>query len=109
MAGKLYTIIEEESVTEALFLAVQQDRRVEDIFDALLWRIARDPTCGTEVEDKGTNFRLVKSVPLKKFESPYLLLRYRLGDQDDSIVVDWIKVLPYDVSLARSPPEFDLN
>lgn len=107
MAKTLYTVVEEPEVTEALFDAIQIDARVEDIFDALVWRLARQPESGNLVEQDGVEYRVVKSLPLRLGKTPSMLMLYQFNES--FVMVKKIVVLPYDEAQAYSPPEFDIR
>lgn len=111
-AGKLFTVVEDDSVGQALADASAVSgnsgyERLERVFDALVWRLAREPKCGTaSVDTSGTEYRYVKARPVSGAKNPTILVRYIVDEQSESIFIDRIKVYPYDASEAASLREF---
>jgi hypothetical protein len=104
----LYTIIEEPDVSATLAKEIQADSRVDDVFEALTWRLARQPEGpdSVVVEHEGVEYRLVVTRPNKDAQNPIILAKYRVFADSEEVVVDWIKVYPYDESLAYKAKEF---
>lgn len=101
------TIVEEEEVSLALDEACKKYSHANDMFEAAKWRIARQPECGTIIEDEEPYRRLLKLPPIKKSENPTLLIRYYVGKHE--VTIDWIRFSPYDKQQAVSPPAFILR
>lgn len=106
---RYFTIIEENGVTETLLAEVQKDQRVDDVFEALKWRIAREPTVGVLVQETGIDYRLVYFRPSKGAKNPYVLARYLVDETAETITIDFIKVYPYDEAIAYTNPAFDIG
>jgi hypothetical protein len=101
-----YGIVEDPSVSIALADAIALDARVEDVYNALTWRLARSPKDGDVVEHDGATQRLAISRPIKEAGNPVVCVRYTLNEGIGQIVIHWAKVYPYDESTAYSPDEF---
>jgi hypothetical protein len=108
-SGRFFTIIEQPEVSNELDRARLENPRVSEVFDALTWRMAREPDCGTLVNDQGDDYRLVINCPIRGAKNPQILLRYVVDEAREEIVIDFAKVLPYDDALAYSPEAFDLD
>lgn len=105
----LHTIIEETRVTETLQTEIAANPRVDEVFEALKWRLARDPECGTLAEHPSGEYRLVFLPSVRPAKSPSLLARYQHDAMAQTVTIDWIKVYPYDDATAVSPDAFDLD
>jgi len=103
-SSKALTVIEESEVSEILEESIQIYPHAGDMFQAALWRIAREPDCGALIEDKPPFRRLIKLVSVKQSKNPVLLIRYHFDDKE--AVVDWVKFLPYDDKQAVNPPAY---
>jgi hypothetical protein len=108
---KLYTVIEDDRVGEILAAAIAEYgfELLERVFDALVWRIAREPDCGTKLlHPSGTEYRLVRMRPLAGVKNPTILARYTVDHKVGEATIDWIKVYPYDPKDAVSVAEYEL-
>lgn len=106
---RYFTIIEESGVTEALAEAIKDDPRADEVFEALKWVLSRDPNQGTPVQHEGIDYKLIYFLPIKAAKNPYILARYMVMEEEEEVLIDWIKVFPYDDELAYTPPAFDIN
>lgn len=102
----LRTVAQEDSVGEEVVNATRKYPRAEDVFDAAIWRISRDPRCGSVVGHGSPERRLVYFPPIKTVRSPGLLVRYYLEDNEGRVVIDWIKFFDYSEKDAVSPREY---
>lgn len=107
--GRHLTVFEDDAVTEAIAAACLTDARVEDVFSSLVLRISRQPECGDLVQDNGVDYRLVVNRPLKISKNAIILVRYRTLIDGESLLIDWVKVYPYDDTQAYTPPAFDID
>ena len=98
------TVIEEPAVEQAIDAAAEEYPHAFDMFQAAAWRIARQPECGIVIDEEEPFRRIVKLVPIQQSKNPVMLIRYYIDGED--VVVDWIKVSPYDDRQAISPPAF---
>lgn len=105
MAISALTVIEEKIVTEAVKHATVHYPAAEEIFESVVWRIARQPDCGVLLEDASPFRRLVKTLSIRGANNPELLLRY-YPEGEDALIVDWIKFSPYNEMNAVSPEAF---
>ena len=108
---KLYTIGEQAQVSEATTSAIAADPKADDVYEALIWRLARDPECGTPfVSAASTESRLVFVPSLRHKMNPALLAKYRFLPEEEKIWIDWVQFYPYDEAQAIDPPKaFDLH
>ena len=76
MAWCLYTcrILVEARINQALKLYP----RLAEVWDAILWRLARDPRCGTKQPVAGEWYAL-KTLPWKAGNVPSITLLYQLS------------------------------
>ncbi len=109
MAYKAYTIIEAPEVTDKIAASVLDNPRIEDAFEALKWRVARDPKCGTIVEHEGTTYYLVFFAPVKAAKNSSVLAKYTIDDSIGEVAIRDVFVLAYDDAIAYSPKAFDLS
>jgi len=108
---KLYTVIEDDSVGQALSLAAieHSSRLIERIFDAIVWRLARDPLCGTPFMDaSGTQHRVLYPLSIKKAKNPSMIVRYTVDEKSDEVTIHRIVVMPYDPNHAHHASEYTL-
>ena len=108
-AHKAYTIIEAPEVTDKIADSVRDHPRIEDVFEALKWRVARDPECGTIVEHEGTTYRLIFFAPVKAAKNSQALAKYTVDDSIGEVVIHDVFMLSYDDAIAYSPRAFDLS
>jgi len=104
-----FTIIEESAVTATIAQESKADPRVDDVFEALKWRVSRQPEIGNLVQHGGTDYRLIFFNPVKGAKNPFVLARYLIDAVKEEILIDWVKVYPYDDKLGYSNPAFDIN
>ncbi len=98
----MLTIREELSVTRAIERAIEEHPLADDIYGAAVWRIAREPDCGTPLVGGPEGYRVLNLPPNREAQTPGLLVLYsREGTQE--ITVDWIQFYPYDDALAVWP------
>ena len=104
---QMLTVGEEHSVSEAAEQAMVWNPFAQDMMFAAVWRIAREPTCGTPLK-LSTNppRRLLHMMSNTVAKSPALLVRYYVLEH--KAIVDWVKFLPYDADQAVSPEAFSL-
>lgn len=101
----MLTVIEEDSVREAVDQAMAWNPFANDMMEAAIWRIAKEPTCGTLLEPSTTPPRLLLHIPPNATaKTPALLVRYYVIGPE--VVVDWVKFLPFDPGQAVSPKAF---
>lgn len=108
---KLFTIIEDDAVGEALAdgLAEFHFNGLEKVFDALTWRLSRDPECGTKViHASGVEFWLVRTLPAAGAKNPTILARYQINADAEAVYIDWIKVYAYNDAEAIELKAFGL-
>jgi hypothetical protein len=98
-----YGLVEGASVSITLAEALAIDARVDDVFTALTWRLARTPKSGDAVEHHGVIHRLAISRPITEAGNPVVLVRYTVDESMRKIHIHWIKVYPFDKSTAYSP------
>lgn len=73
--------------------------RISDVFDALLWRIARQPDAGYPVSHLSPTRYIIKSAPFRLPVPIQLKLLYRFDDEE--VVVEFAQVeAPSDVDQA---------
>ena len=107
MANNLpYGIVEDAGVSITLAESIASDARVDDVFNALTWRLAREPEAGTIVEYAGVQYRLAVLRSIKEAENPTVAVRYSVDHNIGRITIHWAKVYPYDAATAYSPEEF---
>ena len=106
---KAYTIIEAPEVSDRIADSIREHPRIEDVFEALKWRVARDPECGDLVEHEGTSYRLVVFAPVEAAKNSQAMAKYTVDDNLGEIVIHEVFILPYDESVSYSPKAFDLN
>ena len=105
----MLTIREEDSVREAVEQAMAWNRFADDMMAAAIWRIAREPTCGTPLSVPSTEpprRRLLHIPPNATVQSPGMLVRYYVLEH--TAVVDWIRFLPFNAAQAVNPDAFTL-
>lgn len=107
MAASFYarTVREELAVSNKIDRAIGIHPLVENIFDAAKWRIAREPNCGTPMDEVDGDRRVLNLPPNKVAKSPGLLVRY-FQESQDTVVIDWIHFYPYDDSIAVYPSAY---
>jgi hypothetical protein len=106
---RFFTIIEDSGVTEVVATESKTDPRVDDVFEALKWRLAREPNVGTGVQHNGIDYKLVFFNPVKGAKNPYVLAKYLVDEEKEEILIEWVKVYPYDAKIAHSNPAFDID
>jgi len=106
---KAYTIVETAEVSDCIAESVKDHPRIEEVFEALKWRVARDPDCGTMVEHEGTSFRLVLFAPIEAAKNSQVLAKYTVDDDIGEVVIHKVFVMAYDQAIAYSPKAFDLD
>jgi hypothetical protein len=72
------TIIEEKLVEARINQALNFYPRLAEVWDAILWRLARDPRCGTKQPGPGEWYPL-KTLRWKAGNVPSIALLYRLS------------------------------
>ena len=73
------TIIEEKLVEARINQALKFYPRLTEVWDAILWRLARDPRCGTQQPGSGDWYAL-KTLPWKAANVPSIILLYQVTD-----------------------------
>jgi hypothetical protein len=71
------TIIEESLVEARINQALTFYPRLNEVWDTLLWRLARDPTCGMKQPVPGDWYAL-KTLPWKAGNVPSITLLYQV-------------------------------
>ena len=99
------TIREELTVTETVERATKEHPLAENIFDSAIWRIAREPDCGTPMAGIDESRRVLKLLPNRLGKTPGLLLRYRRVSQD-LVSIEWVRYYPYDDTIAVVPAAY---
>ena len=99
------TVREELLVSREVDRAISMHPLVENIFEAAKWRIAREPNCGTPMEDVGEDRRVLNLPPNRVAKTPGLLVRY-FQESQDIVVIDWVRFYPYDDSIAVYPSAY---
>lgn len=108
-AYKAYTIVEEARVSDTIAAAVIEHPRVEEVFEALKWLVARSPDKGTVVEHEGTSYRLIIFAPIRVAKNSQILAKYTVDDIIGEIIIHDVYVLPYADADAYAPEAFDLD
>ena len=106
---KAYTIIENDEVSEVIASALVLHPRIEDVFEALIWYVSRNPDCGTIVQHEGVSYRLVTFDPVKAAKNSTILAKYTVDDDVGEVTIHHVYVLEYDEALAYAPRAFDLD
>lgn len=101
------SVEETEEVSAAVKHACDAYKHAQAMFDAAVWRIAREPHAGTLIEEEEPYRRVMKFLPNKQSKNPILIVRYYYDK--DSAVIDWVKYYPYDKDQAINPPSFILH
>lgn len=78
------TIVEEDSVQDAVDGARGQFPRVDDVFEALKWRLARRPDSGTQIDSRGTY--LLKTADICVDGAPVLTGMYTFDDDQVTLL-----------------------
>jgi hypothetical protein len=90
----LRTIVEEKLVEARINQALEFYPRLREVWDALIWRLARDPRCGQRQGTQGDWYAL-KTVPWKVANVPSIMLIYQL--KGDTVVLQSSRIeLPDD-------------
>lgn len=101
-APRARTVIEEDAVSKAVEEAIERYPQAGDMFNALVWRIARDPRSGAELEDTGK--WIIKLPTVKGIGNPVLVATYTFDE--DEVVVDWVKYYDPDENGSVSLPAY---
>lgn len=75
----LRTIIEEKLVEARINQAREFYPRLAEVWDAVLWRLARDPRCGMKQPGPGEWYAL-KTLPWKAGNVPSITLLYQVSE-----------------------------
>ncbi len=73
------TVVEEKSVTDFIEKHQEEHRRLEDVYEAIKWRIARSPGDGFEIA--GTDKRLLKTVDRPTIGIPAVVVMYSFDEE----------------------------
>ena len=84
---KAYTIIENDEVSEVIASALVLHPRIEDVFEALIWYVSRNPDCGTIVQHEGVSYRLVTFDPVKAAKNSTILAKYTVDDDVGEVTI----------------------
>ena len=76
----LRTIIEEPLVEARINQAREFYPRLSEVWDALLWRLARDPKCGMKQPVPGDWYAL-KTLPWRAGNVPSITILYQVANQ----------------------------
>ena len=106
-ASILLTVFEEQAVSDAVDAAVAEYPFAEDVFDAAIWLLARNPDAGDVIDGTNPVQNLICIPSNRLAKSPTLLVRYFRKDED-SLMITWIKFLPFDESNAVTPDAYQL-
>lgn len=86
----------EREVEEYIQIEEKKYTRIRDVFDALLWRIARQPEIGYPIVHLSPERYLIKSHPFRLPVPIQLKLLYRYDDEE--VVVEFAQIeAPSDV------------
>ena len=81
---RLRTIIEEKLVEARINQALEFYPRLAEVWDSLLWRLARDPECGMNQPGPGGWYAL-KTLPWRPGNVPSITLLYQVGAERRTI------------------------
>src|SRR5690606_34164950 len=93
MVARLFSIIEEHTVTDAIGAAYANYARFHDLFMGLTWRLCRDPYPKEAVEPL-PGILAVRADPPKKEGFCNILLVYSVDDNVQQITLVDIKIDP---------------
>ena len=103
----MLTVREEDAVSDAVEQAMTWNAFARDMMEAAIWRISREPTCGTPLPPLGTELRRLLHMPPNAIvKSPAMLVRYYVVEH--TAVIDWIKFIPFNPSQAVNPDAYTL-
>ena len=97
----ILTVVEEGPVSETVDEAASKYKFADDVFQAAIWRIAREPGCGDILEGLNPERRILYLPPVTKAQSPGLIVRYYYDEE--RVMIDWVKFYPYKESDAVMP------
>jgi len=108
---ELFTVVEEEAVSDIVDAAVAQYPWADEVFQAAVWLIAKDRESGEPIPGTTPLRRLMYLRPNRLAKSPGVLVRYWVEDvtagaAEDRIVVDWVKFYDYDDDDAVTPAAY---
>lgn len=83
--NKILTIIEEDNVVKEINNKKRDFHRIEEVYDALKWRIARNPVSGTEI-DNNDMFLLSSADNIILDGVPRIVLLYSFNDNEANII-----------------------
>ncbi|MEO1080154.1 MAG: hypothetical protein AAFY29_11420 [Pseudomonadota bacterium] len=69
------SVEETEEATAAVEHACDAYEHAQAMFDAAIWRIAREPHAGTLIEEHHPYRRVMKFLPVKQSKNPVLIVR----------------------------------
>lgn len=101
----LPTIREELNVSQEVARAASTHPLAGDVFDAATWRIAREPDCGTPMDEIDESRLVLHLLPNRLAKTPGLLVRY-FRESRDIIVVDWVHFYQYEDGAAVNPAAY---
>lgn len=104
-----YTVIEEDSVREAVDAAVAKYPWADEVFEAAKFVISTNRFTGDEMPGTNPVRRLVYLRPNRLAKSPAILVRYYICEEperDGYPVVDWVKFYDYDDEEAVTPAAY---
>ena len=102
--AKARSIVEEHYVAEAVDEAVSLYRFAEDVYDAGIWRIARQPKSGVQLKGLSPETWLIYIRPNRLAKSPGMAMRYTYDD--DNVYVNWVKFYEYTEEEAAEPQAY---
>lgn len=87
---KLRTVVEEKPVSKLVDDAKQKYGRVDEVYNALQWRLAREPQSGVEIEVSGSKHSIIKSAEHNISGVPVITVLYRYDE--DTVFILAIKI-----------------
>jgi len=78
------TVAVEDEVTKSIQNAKGNFKRVEEVYDALVWRLARKPDSGTEISNEGHH--LIKTADLAVEGVPVIAALYTFTEHQVDIL-----------------------
>ena len=101
---RLLTVVEELAVERVIECSLTEYPELTDVMDAVVWRLARDPECGTPLRGSRRRILFVPSNALSK--STAVLLRYRLTAHQ--VIIERLWTLGFDPANAVAPAAYSV-
>lgn len=86
MNKKMRTIVEEQIAQTKIDSAKNKYKRLEDIYNGLSWRLAREPESGVLIGNKNPDIYLIKIDPVVDMQLPGILALYSYDDNQVNVL-----------------------